>query len=73
MENKKYIVITTLTDGTEIVTSTDYNWGHEDELNDPRKSFVNISGNTIRKKSIKSIVYKENEKYIESNKEENNE
>lgn len=69
--NKKYRVITRLMDDTEIISYRDYNWGFDEDLNDSRKTFINVCGNMIRKEAIKSIVYEENENYIEPKKEEN--
>lgn len=70
--NQKYKVVTKLIDDTEIIAYKDYNWGFEDDLNDDRKTFINVCGNMIRKQAIKSIVYEENEDYIEPEKAENN-
>ena len=67
---KEYIVITTLKDGTKIKSQRDYDWGWGDELNDPRKQFVDINGNTFNKENIVSIITEKNLKYKKEEKQE---
>ena len=60
---KEYIIIVTLKDGTIIKSQRDYNWKFEDELNDTRKQFANITGNMFNKENIVSVVTEENPNY----------
>lgn len=67
---KEYIVTVTLKDGTKIKSQRDYNWGYADELNDTRKQFVDINGNTFNKESIITVITEKNPKYEEEEKQE---
>lgn len=67
---KEYIVTVTLKDGTKIKSQSNYNWGYGDELNDPRKQFVDINGNTFNKENIISVITEKNPEYKKEEKQE---
>ena len=60
---KEYIVTVTLKDGTKIKSQRDYNWGYADDLNDTRKQFADINGNTFNKESIITVITEKNPNY----------
>ena len=60
---REYIVTVTLKDGTKIKSQRDYNWGYADDLNDTRKQFVDINGNTFNKESIITVITEKNPNY----------
>ena len=67
---REYIVTVTLKDGTKIKSQRDYNWGYDAELNDTRKQFADINGNTFNKENIVSVIIEENPKYKKEEKQE---
>lgn len=69
---REYIVTVTLKDGTKIKSQRDYNWGYGDELNDTRKKFADINGNTFNKENIVSVITEVNPNY-KNEKEKHNE
>lgn len=64
-KNYKYKVTITLIDDTVITTEKEYNWdNYTDELNKTNIPFININGNVIKKRSIKTIITTKIEKEV---------
>lgn len=64
-KNYKYKVTITLIDDTVITTEKEYNWdNYIDELNKTNIPFININGNVIKKRSIKTIITTKIEKEV---------
>ena len=64
-KNYKYKVTITLIDDTVITTEKEYNWdNYADELNKTNIPFININGNVIKKRSIKTIITTKIEKEV---------